>query len=169
MENRIKEQQLYLFADRTSASTMRANQLRLWLSSVAYVLMNGVRELGLKGTQLERAQCKEPNATRFATSCSRLELRFESRYDASGYRCQAVTPSRTSSNPSSTIFSHFRLPDLIPVRIADRRHRNDNGVSAQPVRAATENEFDAFTTCRIRQAKAHPAAIRSTNPNESRI
>lgn len=57
MENRIKEQQLYLFADRTSASTMRANQLRLWLSSVAYVLLNALRELGLKGTELERAQC----------------------------------------------------------------------------------------------------------------
>ena len=53
MENRIKEQQLYLFADRTSASTMRANQLRLWLSSVAYVLINAIRELGLKGTPLE--------------------------------------------------------------------------------------------------------------------
>lgn len=57
MENRIKEQQLYLFADRTSASTMRANQLRLWLSSVAYVLINALREVGLKGTELERAQC----------------------------------------------------------------------------------------------------------------
>ncbi len=57
MENRIKEQQLYLFADRTSASTMRANQLRLWLSSVAYVLMNTLRELGLRGTELEKAQC----------------------------------------------------------------------------------------------------------------
>jgi hypothetical protein len=57
MENRIKEQQLYLFADRTSASTMRANQLRLWLSSVAYVLVNTLRELGLKGTQFEKAQC----------------------------------------------------------------------------------------------------------------
>lgn len=57
MENRIKEQQLYLFADRTSASTMRANQLRLWLSSVAYVLVNALRELGLKGTQFEKAQC----------------------------------------------------------------------------------------------------------------
>ena len=57
MENRIKEQQLYLFADRTSASTMRANQLRLWLSSVAYVLLNAIRELGLQGTQLEKAQC----------------------------------------------------------------------------------------------------------------
>jgi len=57
MENRIKEQQLYLFADRTSASTMRANQLRLWLSSVAYVLVNALRELGLKGTEFEKAQC----------------------------------------------------------------------------------------------------------------
>ena len=57
MENRIKEQQLYLFSDRTSASTMRANQLRLWLSSVAYVLVNGLREKGLVGTEFEKAQC----------------------------------------------------------------------------------------------------------------
>ena len=57
MENRIKEQQLYLFADRTSASTMRANQLRLWLSSVAYVLVNTLREVGLKGTQFAKSQC----------------------------------------------------------------------------------------------------------------
>ncbi len=57
MENRIKEQQLCLFADRTSAATMRANQLRLWLSSVAYTLMNALRRLGLKGTKLARARC----------------------------------------------------------------------------------------------------------------
>ena len=57
MENRIKEQQLYLFADRTSAATMRANQLRLWFSSVAYVLVNALRDFGLKGTSLEKAQC----------------------------------------------------------------------------------------------------------------
>jgi hypothetical protein len=57
MENRIKEQQLSLFADRTSAATMRANQLRLWFSSVAYTLMNALRRLGLKGTKLARAQC----------------------------------------------------------------------------------------------------------------
>ena len=57
MENRIKEQQLYLFADRTSAATMRANQLRLWFSSVAYTLLNALRRLGLKGTKLAKAQC----------------------------------------------------------------------------------------------------------------
>ncbi len=57
MENRIKEQQLWLFADRTSAATMRANELRLWFSSVAYTLMTALRRLGLKGTQLAKAQC----------------------------------------------------------------------------------------------------------------
>lgn len=56
MENRIKEQQLDMFADRTSAHTMRANQLRLWFASVAYVLMNLLRHFGLRDTELERAQ-----------------------------------------------------------------------------------------------------------------
>lgn len=56
MENRIKEQQLYLFADRTSSHTMRANQLRLYFSTIAYVLLNELRRVGLRGTQLARAQ-----------------------------------------------------------------------------------------------------------------
>jgi hypothetical protein len=57
MENRIKEQQLHLFADRTSAATIRANQIRLWFSSVAYLVMQAVRRLALKGTELAQAQC----------------------------------------------------------------------------------------------------------------
>jgi len=57
MENRIKEQQLHLFADRTSASSWWANQFRLLLSGLAYVLIDSIRRLGLKGTQLARAQC----------------------------------------------------------------------------------------------------------------
>jgi hypothetical protein len=57
MENRIKEQQLCLFADRTSAATMRANQLRLLFSSVAYTLMTAMRRLGLKNTELATARC----------------------------------------------------------------------------------------------------------------
>ncbi len=55
MENRIKEQQLELFADRLSTQTMRANQLRLTLSTVAYTLLVALRRLGLKDTELERA------------------------------------------------------------------------------------------------------------------
>jgi Transposase DDE domain group 1 len=58
MENRIKEQQLHLFADRTSARTMRANQVRLFCSSIAYVLLEALRRLGLAGTELAEAQCQ---------------------------------------------------------------------------------------------------------------
>jgi hypothetical protein len=56
MENRIKEQQLGLFADRTSTATLRANQLRLYFSSFAYVLMHGLRRLGLADTAHAKAQ-----------------------------------------------------------------------------------------------------------------
>jgi hypothetical protein len=55
MENRIKEQ-FSLFADRVSAETMRANQMRLYLSAMAYVLVSGLRRVGLKGTDLAQAQ-----------------------------------------------------------------------------------------------------------------
>mgnify|MGYP005802949065 CR=1 FL=1 len=57
MENRIKEQQLCLFADRTSTHRLASNQLRLWLSSLAYMLLNELRRLGLAGTELARARC----------------------------------------------------------------------------------------------------------------
>jgi hypothetical protein len=57
MENRIKEQQLDLFADRTSAATLRANQLRLWFASMAYVLMAALRRIGLAGSQFANATC----------------------------------------------------------------------------------------------------------------
>jgi len=57
MENRIKEQQLCLFADRTSTHHLSSNQARLWFSSVAYVLLNELRRLGLTGTDLAQARC----------------------------------------------------------------------------------------------------------------
>src|SRR4051812_23487083 len=57
MENRIKECQLDLFADRTSAATLRANQLRLWFASMAYVLVTALRRIGLAGTELATATC----------------------------------------------------------------------------------------------------------------
>jgi Transposase DDE domain group 1 len=58
MENRIKEQQLHLFADRTSTNTMRANQIRLFFSSIAYTLLEALRRLGLTGTSMAQAQCQ---------------------------------------------------------------------------------------------------------------
>jgi Transposase DDE domain group 1 len=56
-ENRIKEQQLDLFADRTSTGKMWSNQLRVYFSSIAYVLIKTLRRTALVGTVLEKAQC----------------------------------------------------------------------------------------------------------------
>ena len=57
MENRVKEQQLDLFSDRTSCHNWWPNQFRLLLSSLAYILVEAIRRLGLKGTELAKAQC----------------------------------------------------------------------------------------------------------------
>jgi len=56
MENRIKEQWM-LFADRTSTAYLRSNQIRLYFSSVGYLLMQALRRLGLQGTEMAKAQC----------------------------------------------------------------------------------------------------------------
>ena len=91
MENRIKEQQLYLFADRTSSATMRANQLRLWFSSVAYVLMHELRERALHDGELARAQCHTIRAkvlkigARVVISTRRIVVHI-----SSGYPYQAL-------------------------------------------------------------------------------
>ena len=57
MENRIKEKKLFLFADRVSCQTMRANQVRLCLSTVAYIVMRALRDFGLRDTEFSQAQC----------------------------------------------------------------------------------------------------------------
>jgi hypothetical protein len=57
MENRIKECQLDMFADRTSAATMRANQMRLWFASMAYILLCALRRIGLPHTRFDSATC----------------------------------------------------------------------------------------------------------------
>lgn len=57
MENHLKEQKLFLFADRVSCATMRANQVRLCLATMAYILMWALRQFGLAGTELAQAQC----------------------------------------------------------------------------------------------------------------
>ena len=86
MENRIKEQQLALFADRTSTATLRANQLRLWFSSMAYVLVAHLRRIGLAGTDLARAQADTIRlrlfkvAARVRVRVRRLVISFSSAY-----------------------------------------------------------------------------------------
>jgi hypothetical protein len=86
MENRIKEQQLGLFADRTSCHAFLANQFRLLLSSAAYVLMEALRRLGLSGTELARAQVQTIRlklfkiAARVMTSVRRVVFHLASSY-----------------------------------------------------------------------------------------
>ena len=80
MENRIKEQQLALFADRTSTALMRSNQLRLYFSSIAYGLMQAFRRLGLKGPKWRRR-----SAARSGSGCS-IGAQIASAFARSGFR-----------------------------------------------------------------------------------
>jgi hypothetical protein len=86
MENRIKEQQLGLFADRTSCHHWWANQFRLLLSSCAYVLVEAIRRLGLAGTELARAQVQTIRlqllkiGTVILRNTRRIRLLFSSAY-----------------------------------------------------------------------------------------
>jgi hypothetical protein len=57
MENRIKEKQLFCFADRTSTAMIHSNQIRLYFSSIAYILLNAFRTVAFSGTSMENAQC----------------------------------------------------------------------------------------------------------------
>ena len=90
MENRIKECQLDLFADRTSAATMKANQLRLWFASMAYALLCALRRIGLRHTQFADATCATIRlrllkiGALVRVSCRRIKLAM-----ASAYPCQA--------------------------------------------------------------------------------
>jgi hypothetical protein len=91
MENRIKEQQLDLFSGRTSTSWMRSNQLRLWFSSVAYVVMNALRVFGLKGTKMARAQCHTIREKLFKIgACVKVSVRRVLVSLSSGYPYQAL-------------------------------------------------------------------------------
>ena len=96
MENRIKEQQLDLFADRTSAHTMRANQLRAYLSAFAGVVIQIIRMFGLKATRLARAQ-----AGTIRTRLLKIaRIRQGDDVERSGSRSPRSTRGANSSNGS---------------------------------------------------------------------
>ena len=86
MENRIKEQQMALFADRTSSKELAANQLRLWFASMAYVLISALRRKGLQGTEWAKAQCDTIRLKMFKIgafvkiSCRRIYIQMSSAY-----------------------------------------------------------------------------------------
>ena len=96
MENRIKEQQLYLFADRTSSATMRANQLRLYYSCVAYMILNELRVICLKETEMENASCNTIRlklfkiAGQIKISVRRIMTSFNEKYPYKKLYCEVL-------------------------------------------------------------------------------
>lgn len=106
MENRIKEQQLFLFADRTSCQTMRANQIRLCLSTVAYVILRALREFGLQDTELAQAQCDT--------------IRLKVLKIGAVVKCSVrrVYVSLSESYPFRTLFEQIwsRVQQLVPIK-----------------------------------------------------
>jgi len=108
MENRIKEQQLYMFADRTSCNKLIANQFRLLLASSAYVLMNELRRLGLKGTELERANCQTIRlkllkiGAVIQTSVRRFWVRLSSYYPRQELYCKVAAALKRVRLPVPT-------------------------------------------------------------------
>lgn len=109
MENRIKEQQLFLFADRTSTHALRSNQLRVLFSAMAYTLHIALREFGLKGTALANAQV--------STIRSKL-LKIGGRIRVSVRR---VVLSLSQAYPYQALFeqilSNLRRPEWLPLRL----------------------------------------------------
>ncbi len=105
MENRIKEQQLELFADRTSTATMRANQLRLYLSAFAGALLRTVRAIGLAGTDMARAQCGTIRtrllkvACRVTVSVRRVRLSLSSVFPLQDLFARAVAALLAAPSP----------------------------------------------------------------------
>ena len=102
MENRIKEQQLWLFADRTSTATMRANQLRLYFSAFAGVLLTILRRAGLQGTELANARFDTIRARliklagRITVTVRRVRIALSSVYPLQDLFAQALTALRAA-------------------------------------------------------------------------
>jgi hypothetical protein len=107
MENRIKEQ-FSLFADRVSTETIRANQMRLYLSAMAYILVSGLRRLGLKATELAEAQVSTIRTkllkigAQIRVTARKVWVSMASSYPStrrSGRTCAAETPTASSRSP----------------------------------------------------------------------
>jgi len=105
MENRIKEQ-LSLFADRVSSESIRANQMRMYFSAIAYVLMCGLRRLGLKGTEMAQAQVSTIRqrllkiGARVRVSVRRISLSMASSYPWASLFAQVLAQLQAAVMPA---------------------------------------------------------------------
>lgn len=106
MENRIKEQQLDLFADRTSTHALHSNQIRLYLSSIAYCVLVALRRLALTGTDMAQAQC---GTIRLRLLKIGAQVRLTAR---------KIWISMAAGHPAAAVFAaaHRKLTEAIPLR-----------------------------------------------------
>jgi hypothetical protein len=106
MENRIKEQQLDLFADRTSTHGLHSNQIRLYLSSIAYCVLVALRRLALVGTEMAQAQC---GTIRLRLLKIGAQIRLTAR---------KIWISMAAGHPAAAVFAaaHRRLMEAVPQR-----------------------------------------------------
>lgn len=106
MENRIKEQQLGLFADRTSTHALHSNQIRLYLSSIAYCVLAALRRLALAGTEMAQAQC---GTIRLRLLKIGAQVRITAR---------KIWISMAAGHPAAAVFAaaHRKLTGAIPLR-----------------------------------------------------
>jgi hypothetical protein len=106
MENRIKEQQLDLFADRTSTHALHSNQIRLYLSSIAYCVLVALRRLALVGTEMAQAQC---GTIRLRLLKIGAQVRITAR---------KIWISMAAGHPAAAVFAaaHRKLAWAIPLR-----------------------------------------------------
>jgi hypothetical protein len=145
MENRIKECQLDLFADRTSANPMRANQLRRWFASMAYVMVAALRRIGLKHTQIADATCgsirlklqdRRPRHRQCATGQNRYGLslpmgtRVRARPRLAG-QCRALT-NQTPHSQNTHRNNHNSAVPVNRVRLQTKYRKLTSGPANFP-------------------------------------
>jgi hypothetical protein len=154
MENRIKECQLDLYADRSSAATMRANQLRLWFASLAYVLLCALRRIGLAQTSFAAATC--------GTICLKL-LKIGALVRISVRRIEfAMASACPAASPGAMRPDAWRPPPTHAPRRSDTRRRTAS-CAASPFRPTeTRNNLpaDAHRAPRVRAASLAIMEIR---------
>ena len=153
IENRIKEQQLDLFADRTSAATMRANQLRLWFASFAYVLLEALRRIGLRHTQFADATCG-------TIRLKLLKIGAQVTARCAGSRSPWLRPARTAASSRSPICgSRPGRPAARP-----RRGLSRSPAPAGPAAAARRRHVPAPRPNAVRDLPSACLAV-LTSPN----
>jgi Transposase DDE domain group 1 len=159
MENRIKECQLDLYADRTSTATMRANQLRLWLGSLAYILVCAVRRIGLQHTAFSNA------------SCGTIRLKLLKIGAHVRISVRRIKFAMASSCPVTPFGAALPAASMLPRGSAPRppetcaaAARNNRGIILRPMETTLFVVVVASHKCSLRSRSLTPRA--STSPHQ---